>query len=90
MKKIIKICDKCNKEIKDMIWKAEGGERMSESNLLINLCSIASIILGLTTMWNMLALDNHSFGIEFITYVLGILGFVMGLLTLFRENRSKK
>ena len=50
---------------------------------------IGIIILGLITIWNMLALNNHSFEIEFIIYMLGILGFVMGLLTLFRENRNK-
>ena len=63
---------------------------MKTSNLLINLCAIASIILGVLTMWNMLSLNLQSFGIEFITYLLGAYGFFIGLLTLFREKQQIK
>jgi hypothetical protein len=58
---------------------------MKSSKLLINLCAIISILLGFITMWNMLSLNNNSFGIEFITYLMGGFAVCIGLLTLFRE-----
>jgi general stress protein CsbA len=62
---------------------------MKESSGMINILSIASIVLGLVTMYRSLSLNIQTFGIEFIIYMLAGFSLVMGLLVLTREERRK-
>lgn len=59
---------------------------MKTNNLLINSCAGCSIVLGLNTMWSMIKLGLTGINIDFSFYIIGAFGFVIGLLTLFREK----
>lgn len=63
---------------------------MKESNLLINLCAIFLIVLGLSIQIYTLSLDTRTFDVWFIFYMLSGIGNVIGLLTLFREDRRRQ
>jgi len=61
---------------------------MKTSNSLINLCATICIFLGLNIMLSKLMLNITYFGIDFMIYLFGGIGFVIGLLTLFREGQQ--
>ena len=61
---------------------------MKESRILINFSGLANILVGLPLSYNMLDTGETGFGWEFIFYVYGMLSFLIGLLTLFREDRK--
>ena len=63
---------------------------MKETNNLINISSALSIVSGVVLTYTMLEKGTMEFDINFIFYLLGQFTWLFGLLTLLRENRSKK
>lgn len=63
---------------------------MKETNWLINTSSILAIISGVALTYITLSKGTSVFDINFILYMVAQFTWLVGLLTLFREDRSKK